>query len=262
MCSSPAPTEYGRSGPRVPCSALAEGRPRHAVVHRADLGGTAGVGRVGTRLGSGQGSVSTGKQRPAPTGLHRVWGLGHPSRDQLPREDAPPSLTTPPDAIPHPPKGRFVAHARAPAAAPQTRAEPVSAPHEVPHLITSEPDTRSSVVRPPAHARADDALVPTGTGGRPRAPPLPRRRRVFYAPPPRDRAMLRCGPPPCYARAARRGRIGLRSLGHFGASVRERPLEPIFTEARHPVGVSPHNAPRKIWTGTVAVFLLQESQGA
>ena len=101
-----------------------------------------------------------------------------------------------------------MATAPAPAAAPQTRAEPVSAPHDVPHLTASEPDTRSSVVRPPEHARADDAAVPTGAGGRPRAPPISRRRRVSYASPPRARAMLRRGSPPCDACAAspRRGR--------------------------------------------------------
>ena len=125
-----------------------------------------------------------------------------------------------------------MATAPAPAAAPQTRAEPVSAPHDVPHLTTSEPDTRSSVVRPPEHARADDAAVPTGAGGRPRAPPISRRRRVSYASPPRDRAMLRRGSPPCDACAAspRRGRP-IVLLNHATLRLRappERRFRPFF----------------------------------
>ena len=108
----------------------------------------------------------------------------------------------------------------------------MSAPHDVPHLTTSEPDTLSSVVRPPEHARADDAAVPTGAGGRPRAPPISRRRRVSYAPPPRARAMLRRGSPPCDACAAspRRGRP-IVLLNHATLRLRappERRFRPFF----------------------------------
>ena len=195
--------------PRAP-STYSGTRPSHTTPTRASRGPR---GPSETRKSSGR------RQR----GLHRVWGLGHP----VPRPAAAGRRSSVPNLAarhdPAPSEGPLRGDGAAAAAAPQTRAEPVSAPHDVPHLTTSEPDTRSSVVRPPEHARADDAAVPTGAGGRPRAPPLPRRRGVSYAPPPRDRAMVRRGPPPCDARAAsplRGRRIGLRSLGHFGASVR------------------------------------------